>query len=233
MVKLLREIVFAKHSHAKTKATREGGTKSLFGNLIGKVTKAPATARASGTKPDGKPGARPIGHALWKAVTGRSPNTEKKMTPQQRAQKLVQKHGSQRAAAKAAGVNRRSFNRALKGENISKKNAGKISKKERQENIRKTNAKKLKNAMTGVPTNRKTGEASPSNTFAVYVTIEVSEGKPEERWIYPGRITSNNGSMDDLDDLVGQGPEAFQDRVQEILDNYVAGDVQEVHYINW
>ena len=53
MVKLLREIKgkFAKHSHAKTKATGEGGTKSLFGNLIGKVTKAPATARASGTKP--------------------------------------------------------------------------------------------------------------------------------------------------------------------------------------
>lgn len=235
MVKMLRDIkgAFAKFSPARLQRDDTSGTKSLFGSLVNKVTKAHATARASGVNADGKPGARPIGHALWQKVTGRSPNTDEKMTPQQRAQKLVEKYGSQRAAAKAAGVNRRSFDRALHGENVNKRNAAKIAKKERQDSVRPTNAKKLKDAMTGSPTNVKTGETSPANTFSVYVTIEVSEGKPEERWIYPGRIPGNEGAMDDLDDLVGQGPEAFQDRIQGMLNNYVAGDVTEVHYINW
>lgn len=229
MVKKLRDIkkTFARFSPARKQARKEGRD----ANVAGKATKAHATPRAAGTRQDGSPGARAIGHAIWQKVTGRSPNTDKDMTPQQRAQKLVDKYGSQRAAAKAAGVNRRSFDRALHGENVRKKTAEKIAQKERRDGIRKTNARKLKDAMTGVPTDNTS--ISPANTFAVYVTIEVSEGKPEERWVYPGRIPGNGGALDDLDDLVAAGPEALQDRVQGMMDNYVAGNVTEVHYFNW
>ena len=230
MVKKLSELKkkFARFSPARDKARRDG-TEAKVSN---RMTKAKITTKGAGTREDGSPGARAVGHAVWQKLTGRSPKADAKMTPQQRAQKLVEKHGSQRAAAKAVGMHRRSFDRAFHGKNVSKKTAEKIAQQQRRESIRKSNAARLKKSMTGVPTERKTDQTSPANTFAVYVTIVVSQ-KPEERWIYPGRITGNAGAFDDVENLIAAGPEALQDRVQEVMDNYVAGDVTEVHYFNW
>lgn len=244
MVRQLRYVKeqFAKHSHArKAGAPLTGaqkgasGTPPLFkaSGLMGKVLRVPkVTYRTAGVSDTDSPRSRLVGDALWRKISNRAPRTDARMSLQERAQKLVDKYGSQRAAAKAAGLNRRSFDRALKGENVSGKSAEKITARDRKDTIKPTNAAKLKKSMTGVPTDKKTKSVSPGNTFAIYLTIVIST-KPEERWVYPGRDGANAGLFNDLEDLVGQGPEAFQDRVQTMMDNYVAGEVTDIHYINW
>ncbi|MFE0270489.1 hypothetical protein ACFWZ7_25440 [Nocardiopsis alba] len=219
---------FARFSPARDQARKEKKDAKPYGRF----SQARITTKGAGTREDGTPGARAVGHAVWQKVTGRSPKSDSKMTLQERAQALVKKHGSQRAAAKAAGMNNRSFDRAYHGKNVSKKNAGKITEQQRRDSIRKSNAKRIKESMTGKPTNRKTGEQSPEKTFGIYATIVVSQ-KPEERWLYPGRIAQNAGALDDLEDLVAAGPDALQERVQEIMDQYVECDVLEIQYINW
>lgn len=196
------------------------------------VGKMHSTARAAGSDPQtGKTGARPVGHAMWQKLTGRSPRTEKKMSLQNRAEKMLAKHGTRKAAAQAAGISRHAFGRALKGRNLNPKNSEKLSSQERRDAIKPRVAKRMKRAMTGVPQNASSD--APANTFGIYALVEVSSDKPEERWLYPGRMPDNAGALDDVEDLIGQGPEALQERVQEIMDNYVECDVIEVMDVQW
>lgn len=196
------------------------------------VGKMHATARAAGTDPEtGKTGARAIGHGMWAKLTGRSPKAEEKMTLKDRAEKMLSKHGTRVAAAKAAGMSRHAFGRALKGKNLNAKNTEKLESQERRDAIKPRVAKRMKGSMTGIPQNA--GSDSPANTFGIYALVEISSGKPEERWLYPGRMPGNAGALDDLEDLIADGPEALQERVQEIMDEYVECDVIEVMDIQW
>lgn len=196
------------------------------------VGKMAATARAAGRDPEtGRVGARAVGHAMWAKLTGRSPKAEEKMTLQERAKKLVEKYGTDTAAGKAAGVSRFAIGRARKGKNLNGPNTAKIEAQERRDAVKPRVAKRLKGSMTGIPQNA--DSLSPDNTFGIYAVIEVSSDKPEERWLYPGRIPENAGALDDLEDLIAQGPEALHERVQEIMDDYVECDVIEVKDIQW
>lgn len=204
--------------------SRESGSKN--------VGKMHATARAAGRDPEtGKSGARAVGHGMWQKLTGRSPKAEERMTVKGRAEKLVAKYGTATAAAKASGVSRWAIGRALKGKNLNPKNTAKVEAQERRDAIKPRVAKRMKGSMTGVPQNA--GSDSPGNTFGIFALVEVSSGKPEERWLYPGRMPNNAGALDDLEDLISDGPEALQERVQEIMDEYVECEVVEVMDIQW
>lgn len=211
------------------KAFRLGRSRDAGDKHVGKMH---ATARAAGKDPEtGRTGARAVGHGMWKKLTGRSPKTEEKMTLKERAERLVEKYGTDTAAGKAAGVTRWSIGRARKGKNLNARNTEKIEAQERRDAIKPRVAKRMKGAMTGVPQNA--SSLSPQNTFGIYALVEVSSDKPEERWLYPGRMPNNAGALDDLEDLIAEGPEALQERVQEIMDEYVECDVIEVIDIQW
>ncbi|MEU3025957.1 hypothetical protein ABZ644_25045 [Nocardiopsis alba] len=196
------------------------------------VGKMHATARAAGKDPEtGKAGARAVGHAMWQKLTGRSPKAEESMTLKERAEKLVAKYGTATAAGKASGMSRHAIGRALKGKNLNAKNTEKLEAQERRDALKPRVTQRIKKSMTGIPQSSQSD--SPQNTFGIYALVEVSSDKPEERWLYPGRMTGNAGALDDLEDLAAEGPEALQERIQEIMDEYVECEVLEIMDIQW
>lgn len=189
------------------------------------VVKARATTRGAGTDEQGR--SRAFGAALWNKAMGRSAQTDRDMTPQQSAQSLLDKHGGNKsAAAREAGMHPRSFGRALDGRNVRAKNAEKIGRAERASKVSDYVTTRLGRAMTG--RDRSQDSSSRSNTLGLWCRVRISSSV-EDRWIYPGGHSDNEGALDDLRDLiVTDGPDAVHDRAQEIMETYMSDTHQEM-----
>jgi len=217
---------------------------SAIGGALGKLGRSPrgaersnvakveSTKRAAGVDDQGRP--RTLGHAVYKKVMGRSPKTEQNMSPQKKAEALLKKHGSQTAAAKEAGMHRRSFDRVLKGESPKKANREKIDRAERRSAIKPRAVDRLSKSMTG--NNRSVDNSDGSKTFGIWCRIVVSS-EPEDRWIYPGGHADNAGALDDLAEIAERdGVDGIHEKMTEIMDTYMPqheAQIEEIMEIQW
>lgn len=198
------------------------------------VVKANATLKGAGRDEQGR--SKVIAHGLYRKMMNRSPRTEERMTSADRARALYEKNGQNKAAAaREAGMSSRSFDRALKGSKVRSQNAEKLARAERKNALNTKTADRLAGSMTGV--DRKASNDDANGTLGLWVRIAFS-GKSEDRWIYPGGRPENQGSFDDLRELMeNEGIDGLNERTHEIMDNYLPDhddvEVEEIVDIQW
>ncbi|GGT07611.1 hypothetical protein GCM10010156_76060 [Planobispora rosea] len=176
---------------------------------------------------------RDLGDALYRGLTGgRSPASEGRTT-QERAERLIKKHGSIKAAAADTGVSPETMRRWARGEQEAKNtarsnNADKLAAAERRARMTKAGTKRVRNS-TGK-------EKGSGEGLRIRATVQVS-GDRRERTIKPGEALPADAMESVITRFETEGPEAAALELQDLLDFYYfkggRGHVEEITDIGY
>jgi len=170
-------------------------------------------------------GARMLGRAVEKALTGRSPTTGLGNT-QAKAVDLVASTGSTKAAAQAAGVSHRTMQKWVKGTQEAKntargRNADKLDQAQREARVKPARADRLAKSATGSAIDGGGRYAATGGSaLRIKATVTVSSDT-RSRWIDIGPWIAP-GSLDSVKDtFVTDGPDAAGEILQGVVQRYV------------
>lgn len=164
----------------------------------------------------------PPGHALYEALTGRSPRSEPKTT-QAMAQFLQKALGGTKAAARAVGVSPRTIERWAKGEMKARNRKGrpnldKLTQAVRTSRIRDKPRQWLAASARRDPQTGQAGAPKTGLSFKGYVVV--SAPTVEHRWVHLGPYIPAGSTERIIDALITGGPDAAAAELQDLVNTY-------------